>query len=136
MCTFGFSASLASCSFGLVIHLLISSAESFAPTPSSTPFLFPLPAIEWQGWHLLGADTALPFSTSWALDNAGTATNAASTAADANRFMTRLLSRPMCGSANAVSHQGAYIRLGVCQRQFDDQGVRARIAQPQGARKG
>src|SRR6186713_723553 len=87
----GFSASLASISAGAVIHLVMSSPDSLPPTPSSGYFLFPLPSIAWHCWHLLAVYRALPFSTSWALASAGRAMNAARTATDAIRFITRLL---------------------------------------------
>src|SRR5262249_48324232 len=48
---------------GSVIHVLMSSADSFAPTPSSALCLPPLPAIEWHVWHFCAVYTAWPFLT-------------------------------------------------------------------------
>ncbi len=42
---------LAAISVGFTIHWRISSADSFAPTPSSGLALLPLPAMPWQTWH-------------------------------------------------------------------------------------
>src|SRR5436190_5923827 len=41
----------AAMSFGWVIHCLMSSADSFPPTPSSGFALLPFPATEWHIWH-------------------------------------------------------------------------------------
>ena len=45
----------AATSFGSRIHCLMSSALSFAPTPSSGFVFLPLPAMEWQVEHFCAA---------------------------------------------------------------------------------
>src|SRR5215203_4635430 len=47
---------------GSMIHCRMSSAESFAPTPSSTLLLPPLPAMEWHIEHFWAAYTSLPLA--------------------------------------------------------------------------
>ena len=42
---------LAAIATGSTIHARMSSAESFAPTPSNGFCLFPLPVTAWQTWH-------------------------------------------------------------------------------------
>ena len=42
-------------STGVRIHALVSSADSFLPTPSSGLVLLPLPAMAWHIWHFCAA---------------------------------------------------------------------------------
>ena len=46
---------LAAAATGSVIHCLVSSADSLAPTPSSGFVALPLPAIAWHRLHFCAA---------------------------------------------------------------------------------
>ena len=73
--------------------------------------LVPLALDRVARWHLLAVYRALPFSTSWALASAGRAMNAARTATDAIRFITRLLlasERAHIGSATSTTAPGPH----------------------------
>src|SRR6185436_12144828 len=76
---------LAAIATGSTIHARMSSAESFAPTPSSGLALPPLPAIAWQTEHFWAAYTCWPLAASCDRATPGTPAMSAAAMAATNR---------------------------------------------------